>query len=81
MGRLQMVFAAERTMRLMLTARVESEHPEWTPEQITRGIAQRRLAANEISLDELPKPVNPEEELRQQLWVAEARWQRSADSC
>jgi hypothetical protein len=43
MERLQMVFAAERTMRLMLTAHLQSEHPEWTPEQISKEVARRRL--------------------------------------
>jgi hypothetical protein len=41
--RLEMVFAAERTMRLMVTAHLQSEHPEWTPEQISKEIARRRL--------------------------------------
>jgi hypothetical protein len=54
--RLEMVFAAERTMRLMVTAHLQSEHPEWTPEQISKEIARRRLCSKGDSIDELLNP-------------------------
>jgi len=54
--RLAMVFAAERTMRAMLTAHLQSEHPEWTPEQISKEIARRRLCSKDDSMGELLNP-------------------------
>jgi hypothetical protein len=39
--RLAMMFAANRTMRLMLEASIAGEHPHWTSQQVLREVARR----------------------------------------
>ena len=40
--RVAMVFDAERTMRLMLQARLHEQHPDWDDHRVAREIARRR---------------------------------------
>lgn len=39
--RIAMAAAAHRTARAIFTARVQSQHPDWTDEQVQREVARR----------------------------------------
>ena len=41
--RLEMVFEANRTMRLLIAGRLKTDHPEWSDEQIQAEVARRML--------------------------------------
>ena len=41
--RLEMVFEANRTMRLLIAGRLKTDHPDWTAEQIQTEVARRML--------------------------------------
>lgn len=39
--RVEMVFAANRTMRMMIAAHLRADHPDWSDEQIQAEVAGR----------------------------------------
>jgi hypothetical protein len=39
--KLQLIFAANRTMRLRIEGALRTWHPDWSDEQITREVARR----------------------------------------
>lgn len=39
--RVEMIFAANRTMRMMIAAHLRADHPEWSDEQIQAEVAGR----------------------------------------
>ena len=41
--RMEMVFEANRTMRLLIAGRLNTDHPDWTDEQIQAEVARRML--------------------------------------
>ena len=41
--RMEMVFEANRTMRLLIAGRLKTDHPEWNDEQIQAEVARRML--------------------------------------
>lgn len=41
--RMEMVFEANRTMRLLIAGRLKTDHPEWSDEQIQAEVARRML--------------------------------------
>ncbi len=41
--RMEMVFEANRTMRLLIAGRLKTEHPDWSDEQIQAEVARRML--------------------------------------
>ena len=50
--RIEMVFAANRTMRKMMAEDLRTDHPDWSDEQIQAEIARRILAeSSEIEIN------------------------------
>lgn len=43
--RVEMIFAANRTMRLLIAGRVKTDHPDWGEVQIQAEVARRMLEA------------------------------------
>jgi len=41
--RVEMVFAANRTMRLRIEGHLRTEHPDWSDEQVLAEVARRML--------------------------------------
>lgn len=41
--RIAMIFAANRTMRLVIEGRLRTDHPDWSDEEIQAGVARRFL--------------------------------------
>ena len=41
--RVEMVFAANRTVRLVIEGRLRTDHPDWDDEQIRAEVARRML--------------------------------------
>lgn len=41
--RMEMVFEANRTMRLLIAGRLKTDHPDWSDEQIQAEVARRML--------------------------------------
>lgn len=41
--RMEMVFEANRTMRLLIAGRLSADHPDWSNEQIQAEVARRML--------------------------------------
>ena len=41
--RMEMVFEANRTMRLLIAGRLKTDHPDWTDQQIQAEVARRML--------------------------------------
>ena len=41
--RIEMVFAANRTMRLRIKTGLRTRHPDWSNEQVTAEVARRML--------------------------------------
>jgi hypothetical protein len=44
--RIQMMFDANATMRLLIAGTLQTQHPEWNGQTIERAIAKRMLNAN-----------------------------------
>ncbi len=45
-GRLELVFDANRTMQMLIAARVKMEHPDWSTEQIQAEVSRRVVYGN-----------------------------------
>lgn len=43
--RVEMIFAANRTMRLVIEGRLRIDHPDWSDDEIQAGVARRFLRA------------------------------------
>ena len=41
--RVQMIFAANRTMRLVIEGALRTQHPEWTDDEVLAEVARRML--------------------------------------
>lgn len=43
--RVEMIFAANRTMRLLIAGRLKTDHPDWSEVQIQAEVSRRMLEA------------------------------------
>ncbi|MCY2925607.1 MAG: hypothetical protein NT031_09225 [Planctomycetota bacterium] len=52
--RVAMVGQCNRTMRLLIQARLQARHPDWTDEQLAAGVARRMRGGTDWPLEPQP---------------------------